>query len=119
MANPFAYAELHTKDAGAAKEFYRKLFDWGTKDSLTPMGPYTMIDTKEGFPGGVCPDEKAPAAHWLVYVRVDDLASSVKKGQELGGRVLHEPISIPEGRFAVVADPTGAPIGLFEPVAKK
>ena len=119
MANPFAYAELHTQDAGVAKEFYRKLFDWKTSDSDTPMGPYTMIDTGEGFPGGVMRDERAPVPHWLVYVKVDDAASALQKGRDLGAKVLMDVVAIPEGKFAVLADPTGAAFGLWQPVAKK
>ena len=28
MGNPFAHIELTTGDLGAAKKFYKKLFDW-------------------------------------------------------------------------------------------
>ena len=32
MANPFAHIELTTSDLGAAKKFYKKLFDWKLTD---------------------------------------------------------------------------------------
>ena len=114
MANPFAYVELHTKDATQAKDFYRKLFDWSTSDSETPMGPYTMIDAKDGIPAGLMKDERSPVPHWLPYVKVDDVSASVRKVKDLGGRVLMDVMQIPEGTYAVIADPGGAALGLWQ-----
>ena len=48
-------------------------------------------------------------SNWSVVFEVDDTDAAVAKVQELGGRVLMEPMEIPEvGRFAVVADTWGA-----------
>src|SRR4029079_15092223 len=43
MSNPIAYAELHTKNATAAKAFYSELFDWKLTDHQMPGGLYTEI----------------------------------------------------------------------------
>ncbi|HEY6451427.1 MAG TPA: VOC family protein [Steroidobacteraceae bacterium] len=54
-------------------------------------------------------------AHWLNFVRVADVAGACAKAAALGGRVLVEPrIDRHGGRLAVVADASGAPIGLME-----
>ena len=54
-------------------------------------------------------------AHWLSYVRVDDMDASTARLVALGGRVLVEPrVDRHGGRVAVVADPLGAPFGLLE-----
>lgn len=47
--------------------------------------------------------------------KVDDCDASTKKANALGGKMLVEPTDVPEiGRFAIVQDPTGAAIALFE-----
>jgi predicted enzyme related to lactoylglutathione lyase len=46
--------------------------------------------------------------HWAVYFSVADTDVSVARILELGGSVLMAPIDIEPGRFAAVADPTGA-----------
>ncbi len=47
---------------------------------------------------------------------VPDLASALATAQGSGGRVLHPITSIPDGgRYAVIADPQGGVIGLYEP----
>lgn len=52
---------------------------------------------------------------WLPFVRVKRVTESVAQAQQLGGKVLIEPN--PErfdSKVAVIADPTGAAIGLLE-----
>ena len=120
MANPFSYCELHTDDPGKAKTFYAALFDWKLSDSPFPGGIYTEIKTGEGLEGGLMRNlaPNAPS-HWLTYVRVADLKASTDKARQLGGRVLVDGQAVPDvGTFSVVADPTGATIGLWEPLKR-
>jgi predicted enzyme related to lactoylglutathione lyase len=52
---------------------------------------------------------------WLPFVRVSNVNESVALAKQLGGKVLLEPKPENlESRVAVVADPTGAAIGLLE-----
>jgi hypothetical protein len=44
---------------------------------------------------------------------VRDVEAAVTKAEQLGGRIVVPPSDIAEGRFAVVADPSGAAIGVF------
>ena len=82
MANPFTYAELHTKDAGAAKAFYGRLFDWKLEDQPMPggKGTYTEIDTGDtGVPGGLLQADEPGGSRWLPYVKVGDLLATTEK----------------------------------------
>jgi len=45
---------------------------------------------------------------WGVYFAVDDADATAAKVTELGGAVMMGPMDIEPGRFAVVADPSGA-----------
>lgn len=116
MANSFTYTELHTNDPEKAKAFYKKLFDWKTNDMALPFGTYTEINAGEGIAAGLrTPEPAGIAPQWMVYVKVGDVAASTHKAKELGAKALREVVEIPEGRFSVLADPTGAVFGLFEP----
>ena len=48
--------------------------------------------------------------HGIPAFSVDE---AVKAAKELGGSVLAEPMDIPVGRFAVLADPQGAAFSIF------
>jgi predicted enzyme related to lactoylglutathione lyase len=50
-----------------------------------------------------------------VYVEVADTDAAVAKVSELGGAVMVPGTDFPGGRFAVVADPQGAPFGVMTP----
>jgi predicted enzyme related to lactoylglutathione lyase len=120
MPNPFVHVELATTDLAKAKAFYGALFDWKLDDM--PMGPdtYTMVGVGEnayGIGGGMMkvPMPGMPSA-WLSYVAVDDVAAVVAKAKSLGAKVLKDVTPVPGyGSLAVIADPTGAVIGLWKP----
>jgi predicted enzyme related to lactoylglutathione lyase len=46
--------------------------------------------------------------HWSVYFAVSDTDAALVRIAELGGTVIMPAMDIEPGRFAVVADPTGA-----------
>jgi predicted enzyme related to lactoylglutathione lyase len=57
-------------------------------------------------------------AHWLNFIRVDDVPKATANIIALGGTVLVEPrVDRHGGQIAVVADPLGAAFGLLEWVA--
>jgi uncharacterized protein len=121
MANPFVHVELNTTDLGKAKTFYGKLFDWKLED--VPMGPdhsYTMIQVGEGTGGGMMkhPMPGQPST-WLAYVEVADLDAATRKAKSLGATVIKDVTEVMgAGHFSIIADPTGAVLGLWEPKAK-
>src|SRR5256886_1608208 len=121
MANPFVNVELTTTDAREAKSFYGALFDWNLEDvEVAPGSTYTMIRVGEGTGGGMmktsAPD--VPTA-WLPYVLVDDVAAATAKAKSLGATVCKDVTEVPgAGSFSVIADPTGAAIGLWQEKAK-
>jgi len=114
----FVWHELHTGDRKKALTFYSTLVGWETKE--VPMGPgepygLVLLGSKDiaGITKSMAPANVPP--HWLPYVAVDDVDASAKKAVSLGGKVLGQPMDIPEvGRFAVVADPQGATFALYK-----
>ncbi len=58
-------------------------------------------------------------SHRLAYVQVDDVSASTEQARGLGATVHKEPTEIPDyGWFSVIVDPTGAPLGLWQPKAR-
>jgi uncharacterized protein len=115
----FSSADLATSDSSAAKSFYGKLFGWRAEDMAGAGGTYTIfrLDGKRvaGCFEGADGDAGVPP-HWSSYVTVQDVDASVAKATELGGSVLMEAQDVEEnGRMAVIADPTGAAVALWEP----
>jgi predicted enzyme related to lactoylglutathione lyase len=52
----------------------------------------------------------------MSYVRVEDADATVAKARQVGGVVHVEPMSVLDyGRMAVLADPTGAVFGIWQP----
>ena len=121
MANPFVHVELASTDVEKAKSFYRSMFDWQLKDEDMGGGmTYTMINVGEGTGGGMMshPVPGAPSA-WLAYVLVDDLKDATEKAKANGASVLRDITEVPNmGAFAIITDPTGANIGIWQPKAK-
>jgi uncharacterized protein len=118
----FVWYELMTTDVEAAKRFYAKVVGWGAHDMPMPgdaAHTYSMFTMGETPQHGLMtlPEDArkmgAPPA-WTGYVAVPDVDGGAAKATRLGGRVHVPPMDIPGvGRFAMIADPTGAAICLF------
>jgi predicted enzyme related to lactoylglutathione lyase len=117
MPNPFVHVELNTTDVNKAKTFYGKLFSWKLEDM--PMGPgetYTVIKPEGGTGGGILkhPMPGAPSM-WLAYVLVDDIKAATQKAKSLGAEIKKDVTEVPGmGWFTIIADPTGATLGLWQ-----
>jgi predicted enzyme related to lactoylglutathione lyase len=116
----FSWAELATTEDGGAKKFYTTLFGWGFEDS--PAGPdmvYTMLKKNGKNVGALYklgPQQKGVPPHWNTYVTVASADQSAKKAKELGGKIVMEAFDVMDvGRMAIVQDPQGAMISLWEP----
>jgi len=117
MGNPFVHVELMSTDVGAAKSFYGKLFDWKMEDMPLGDSTYTMIKVGDGTGGGLMKNPMPDAtSSWLAYVQVEDLKKAVEKARSLGGTIMKDKTDVMGmGALAIINDPTGAMLGLWEP----
>jgi predicted enzyme related to lactoylglutathione lyase len=120
MPNPFVHAELATTNVPKAKAFYGKMFKWKFIDRPThsPAGAYTMIEVGDGVGGGMM-QQLIPGADsaWMPYVYVPDVAAATRKAKKLGAKVCKGVTEVAGmGSFSIIVDPTGAMLGLWEPL---
>jgi predicted enzyme related to lactoylglutathione lyase len=110
---------LLTTDPASDAVFYQTLFGFETLPLPSPAGQTHLLLASEHYAratANTLPTNRPGAhPHWLNFVRVDDAAKSAALAERLGGHVLVAPRPDRHGgRIAVIADPLGAPVGLFE-----
>ena len=108
--------ENHSTDVEKAKSFYSELLGW----EIEPWKPgsemdYSIIKSGEQMHGGFMAAQGGAPSHWLGHVLVENADETAKRAEAGGGRVIAGPMDMPEvGRFAIIADPQGAVISIFQ-----
>ncbi len=111
--------ELLTADDLAAVEFYKRHFGWSQEGDMDmgEMGKYRFIQ-KDGVGIGAVMRKlpQMPVSMWSYYIGVEDIDRAVKEIVNNDGQLLHGPMEIPGGEFALNGlDPQGAAFGLVGP----
>ena len=111
------WADITPPDAEAAVEFYGGLFGWEFENVAPPGAPTPYyIARLRGEDVGAIGSDPAGTPAWNTYIWVDDADETVAKARAAGGSVLTEPMDVgPSGRTAVIADPAGAALHLWQP----
>lgn len=114
MGRPVMHFEIASPNLEQACAFYRELFDWEIGEE--EVEGYRLVQTAEGsIGGGLMRSPEGTFPYVTIYVSVDDLPVTLRRAEELGGKMIVEPMPIPGvGRFAMFQDPDGAMIGIFE-----
>ena len=112
----FVWHEQVSSEPAEAKEFYGQLFGWGTEVFGEGEFDYAMIAVGEQTHGGYAKAmEGAPPPHWLGHVLVESTDETVEKAKAAGGTLLAGPFDMEgAGRMAIVADPQGAFLGVYQ-----
>lgn len=114
----FFWNELHARDAAGALAFYEAVLGFTHQTMQNPGGGGYHVLSRGGVGRagvtGLAPQD--PAAYWLPYAAADDVDAAVARARRGGAAVRVEPQEIPDvGRFAVIADPTGASLAIMKP----
>ncbi|MGD0312659.1 MAG: VOC family protein [Acidimicrobiales bacterium] len=112
-----AWNELATRDVPAATAFYAEVFGWEAETADMGGMEYTNWKLSGNQIGGMMamPAEVPPEvpSHWLAYFGTADCDATVAAATAGGSTLMVGPVDIPPGRFAVLADPSGAMFGVI------
>ncbi|MFE1556323.1 VOC family protein [Streptomyces sp. NPDC058734] len=118
------WIDLMVPDQQAAIDFYSDLFGWQGEVGPPETGGYAVCTLKgkpvAGImkamnPDGTVPDPLPPTV-WTTYLSTDGIDSTVKSVTDAGGTVMMGPMDVMDlGKMAVISDPTGAVVGLWQP----
>jgi predicted enzyme related to lactoylglutathione lyase len=112
----FCWVDLSTPDAEGAKDFYASLFGWEFRDDEIPGGGVYTMCLREGDAVGAIVEQDEQPAHWNNYVSVESADETAAKARDLGATPIEDPFDVMEfGRMAVLVDPAGAMLCVWEP----
>jgi predicted enzyme related to lactoylglutathione lyase len=117
-----SWLDLTVSNASATSDFYRQVVGWSVQnveieDGGEHYADYNMLGDDGSPAAGVCHARGVnvglPAA-WMIYLPVGDLAESLRRVQEEGGKVI-KAMQGQDGAYvyAAVQDPVGAYIALM------
>jgi predicted enzyme related to lactoylglutathione lyase len=112
------WTDLWTSDVDRARAFYGELFGWTPLEPSEEFGGYFMFALGDKPTAGGMGDmgEMKADDTWKVYLQTDDAARTVKAAAAQGATVVGEPAAVAHlGTQAVLIDPTGAPVGMWQP----
>jgi predicted enzyme related to lactoylglutathione lyase len=113
------WIDLASSDLDRAQEFYGNVFGW-TFESAGPEYGGFVNATKGGQPvAGLMandPQFRSPDG-WTTYLHTSDIAATVRAATAAGATTSVPPMEVPaKGHMAMLTDPTGAAIGLWQPI---
>jgi predicted enzyme related to lactoylglutathione lyase len=114
------FVDAFSPDLDAARRFYAGIFGWEF-DGPGPMpgdpgGEYHVARVRDAEVAGLgsMPSPQTPIA-WNTHVAADDVESVAALARTAGGSVVVEPVDAPPaGRLAVIADPAGATVTVWQ-----
>jgi predicted enzyme related to lactoylglutathione lyase len=112
------WADLWTSDVDGSRRFYAELFGWEAEEPSAEFGGYFMF-TRDGAPvaGGMGSMPGMPAQDlWQVYLSTDDIDKTLTSAEHEGATIIAPAMAVADlGTQAVLADPTGAALGAWQP----
>lgn len=116
------WLDLTVSDASATRDFYRQVVEWSVQDVEMEVAgeryaDYSMVGGDGTPAAGVCHARGVNLGLppvWMIYLPVGDLAESLRRVQEEGGKI----IKITRGddgeyAYAAIQDPVGAYLALL------
>ena len=114
--NEWAWLDLWTADVTRATDFYRAVVGY----EVYPVQLHELRRGAHLVSGGYAragvmqKNDPRTSAVWLPYIRVMDAKLAAEAARAAGGKVLREPADVGGAVVAVIADPTGAPVGVAQ-----
>jgi uncharacterized protein len=112
--------EIYTDNPETVQPFYRDVFGWTFKKFEGGPIEYWLIttgpDNEPGINGGLTRPREGQSPGTLNTVAVGSLDETIKKIEQLGGKICVPKMAIPKiGWLAYAEDPDGNVFGIIEP----
>lgn len=119
----FSWTDISLPDLAAGSRFYVELFGWEAEEQHDPDGNHIYTMLRRGGKdvagmGPLPPDMQATGIPpmWNSYSTVASVDNAVETALANGGTVVLPAMDVmTSGRMAIVADPTGGVVSLWEP----
>jgi len=117
------WTDLMTSDPAGARDFYTQLFGWTADEANQEFGGYFTffrdgVRVAGGFPK--MPGTEGMPDVWSVYLATDNAEKTVETASAEGAQVIAPAMAVGDlGTMAVVTDPGGAAIGMWQPGVHK
>ncbi len=109
------WAELWAGDAAKMAEFYKGIGPYEVRDGAAKGETGGFQLWSGGYArAGILPKSGDVPTTWLPYVRVKNVADTVARASEAGGKIFMQPTPLHGTSMAVIIDPTGAPFAVAE-----
>lgn len=114
MINTVCFFEVPVDDFGEVQKFYTDLFGW-TFEKIPGAFRYYKIDMGSDNNKGGMTARQDPEHTPVNYVKVASVRDALEKAEKLGAKVVVPRKPVPgTGWFAVLHDPNGNRIGLWQ-----
>lgn len=113
----FVWFELVGADNKKAQAFYGEVLGWKVEPFAMGDQTYDMIKPPDAAPFGGYSPEPAPGQppHWISHLSVPDVDRALATATAKGAKVVAPAFDVPTiGRMALITDPTGAAVYLFQ-----
>lgn len=113
------WADLATPDLDDARRFYPELFGWTGRITPEPESDgYTdFLRHGQAVAGAGPPVIPEQVPIWSIYVAADDTDLVAARVEEAGGQLVVPPFDVlNRGRMAVLSDPAGATLCVWQPL---
>jgi len=113
MPGKIVHFEVPSADADRAVGFWSGVFGWSFGGPMSPEMDYRMTKVSDDLGGAIFPSEQAGSG-LAIYFETNDIAASIAKVRELGGKA-EEKMPVPtHGWFAACKDTEGNAFSLWQ-----
>ena len=116
------WIDLFSSDTDKAQQFYGGIFDWTAEVGGPEYDGYINF-SKDGVLVAGCMHNDGSAGvpdGWNTYLAVADAKETVESASDHGATVHMQPMEVMDlGSMAMIADPGGAAIGVWQPALHK
>lgn len=117
IGKPF-WLDLTVKDAVAVKDFYVAVCGWTARNhDMEAYADFDILTSDGEVVAGICharDDNADTPPVWMNYVEVASLEQSLAEVTARGGAIVQDRRFLGSGWMAVIRDPAGAHLALWE-----